>query len=112
MKFRVSQKYKMEFHGWDTSHPATISKKIIILIYHYLHTVLPLTTLRHLATCTYAEPMTEQSGGTTYVKCPLFSINTRYLSLVAIHSRLSIASLLHSTTSSPKAVDPYPSRLC
>ena len=29
----------MEFHGWDTSHPATISKKIIILIYHYLHAV-------------------------------------------------------------------------
>ena len=26
-------------HGWYTSHPTTISKKCIILIYHYLHAV-------------------------------------------------------------------------
>ena len=26
-------------HGWHTSHPTTLSKEYIILIYHYLHTV-------------------------------------------------------------------------
>src|ERR1700733_10927353 len=38
-KFRVPQKYKTVGYGWDTSHPTTISKKFIILIYHYLHAV-------------------------------------------------------------------------
>src|ERR1700733_14118523 len=38
-KFRVPQKYKNVVHGCDTSHPTTISKKFIILIYHYLHAV-------------------------------------------------------------------------
>ena len=32
-------KYSNLVHGWDTSHPTTISKKFIILIYHYLHAV-------------------------------------------------------------------------
>src|ERR1700733_418997 len=32
-------KYKNVGYGWDTSHPTTISKKFIILIYHYLHAV-------------------------------------------------------------------------
>ena len=32
-------KYSNLVHGWNTSHPTTISKKIIILIYHYLHAV-------------------------------------------------------------------------
>ena len=31
-------------YGWDTSHPITISKKSIILIYHYLHIVQGLYT--------------------------------------------------------------------
>src|ERR1700733_13244413 len=39
----VPQKYTTKFknvgYGWDTSHPTTISKKFIILIYHYLHAV-------------------------------------------------------------------------
>src|SRR3984885_10260061 len=39
----VSQNYTTKYsnlvHGWDTSHPTTISKKFIILIYHYLHAV-------------------------------------------------------------------------
>src|ERR1700733_11072425 len=39
-KFRVPQKYKTVGYGWDTSHPTTISKKFIILIYHYLHAVI------------------------------------------------------------------------
>src|ERR1700733_659639 len=39
-KFRVPQKYKNVVHGCDTSHPTTISKRFIILIYHYLHAVL------------------------------------------------------------------------
>src|ERR1700733_4460 len=38
-KFRVPQKYKNVVHGCDTSHPTTISKRFIILIYHYLHAV-------------------------------------------------------------------------
>src|ERR1700733_3165642 len=32
-------KYSNLVHGWDTSHPTTISKRFIILIYHYLHAV-------------------------------------------------------------------------
>src|ERR1700730_4469095 len=40
----VSQNYATKYsnlvHGWDTSHPTTISKKFIILIYHYLHAVI------------------------------------------------------------------------
>ena len=32
-------KYSNLVHGWNTSHPTTISKKYIILIYHYLHAV-------------------------------------------------------------------------
>src|ERR1700733_11353364 len=36
---KYTEKYKNVGYGWDTSHPATISKKVIILIYHYLHTV-------------------------------------------------------------------------
>src|ERR1700730_8098245 len=37
---KYATKYKNVVYGWDTSHPTTISKKFIILIYHYLHTVL------------------------------------------------------------------------
>src|ERR1700733_8460510 len=36
---KYTAKYKNVGYGWDTSHPTTISKKFIILIYHYLHTV-------------------------------------------------------------------------
>ena len=39
----IEQKYTTKYnnvgYGWDTSHPTTISKKSIILIYHYLHIV-------------------------------------------------------------------------
>src|ERR1700735_1528832 len=37
---KYTAKYKTVGYGWDTSHPTTISKKFIILIYHYLHAVL------------------------------------------------------------------------
>src|ERR1700733_8866946 len=36
---KYTARYKNVGYGWDTSHPTTISKKFIILIYHYLHTV-------------------------------------------------------------------------
>src|SRR3984885_2774989 len=36
---KYTAKYKNVGYGWDTSHPTTISKKFIILIYHYLHAV-------------------------------------------------------------------------
>src|ERR1700735_2714242 len=36
---KYTEKYKNVGYGWDTSHPTTISKRFIILIYHYLHTV-------------------------------------------------------------------------
>src|ERR1700733_3482497 len=38
---KYTAKYKNVGYGWDTSHPTTISKKFIILIYHYLHAVHP-----------------------------------------------------------------------
>ena len=31
---------------WDTSHPTTVSKKFIILIYHYLHAVPAIAEIR------------------------------------------------------------------
>ena len=34
-----TRKYSNLDHSWNTSHPTTISKKFIILIYHYLHAV-------------------------------------------------------------------------
>src|ERR1700730_1647953 len=37
---KYATKYKNVVYGWDTSHPTTISKKFIILIYHYLHAVI------------------------------------------------------------------------
>src|ERR1700733_2909858 len=37
---KYATKYKNVVYGWDTSHPTTIPKKFIILIYHYLHAVL------------------------------------------------------------------------
>src|ERR1700733_10811548 len=36
---KYTAKYKNVGYGWDTSHPTTISKKFIILIYHYFHAV-------------------------------------------------------------------------
>src|ERR1700733_11740544 len=36
---KYTEKYKNVGYGWDTSHPTTISKKFIILIYHYPHAV-------------------------------------------------------------------------
>src|ERR1700733_13416839 len=36
---KYTAKYKNVGYGWDTSHPITISKKFIIVIYHYLHAV-------------------------------------------------------------------------
>ena|ERR1700733_15662418 len=36
---KYATKYKNVVYGWDTSHPTTIPKKCIILIYHYLHAV-------------------------------------------------------------------------
>ena len=38
---KYTAKYKNVGYGWDTSHPTAISKKFIILIYHYLHAVHP-----------------------------------------------------------------------
>src|SRR3984885_15273700 len=48
---KYTAKYKNVVYGWDTSHPTTISKKFIILIYHYLHAVPPdfITVLLRLA---------------------------------------------------------------
>src|ERR1700733_4869197 len=37
---KYATKYKNVVYGWDTSHPTTIPKKFIILIYHYLHAVM------------------------------------------------------------------------
>ena len=37
---KFTTKYNNVGYGWDTSHPTTISKKSIILIYHYLHVVM------------------------------------------------------------------------
>src|ERR1700733_7032051 len=43
---KYTEKYKNVGYGWDTSHPTTISKKFIILIYHYPHAVtLPIAAL-------------------------------------------------------------------
>src|ERR1700733_9792745 len=36
---KYTAKYKNVSYGWDTSHPTTLSKKFIILIYHHLHAV-------------------------------------------------------------------------
>src|ERR1700733_10178263 len=41
---KYTAKYKNVGYGWDTSHPTTISKKFIILIYHYLHAVILAST--------------------------------------------------------------------
>ena len=39
LQYPKTTKYNNVGYGWDTSHPITISKKSIILIYHYLHVV-------------------------------------------------------------------------
>ena len=103
-------------YGWNTSHPITISKKSIILIYHYLHVVLVILAKAPVYKLRLGRPSRLPSVFINFKMdpclCPLPK-NILFLCLqvrtLDIQLHLDVCSGIHLNIHHSPTLHPYPS---